>query len=117
MNQNRSTEKSNTIKRFAKFAVVLIVFCASCVLSGCREEDIKACIEVSDVEVRVNEVIYFSSCTEDASFYEWNLDDDFFSNDRHVNHVYSKAGTYEVTLYVESDFSSDEEKIFITVNP
>ena len=85
--------------------------------SSCINDDLVSCIEVSSQEVKVNELITFTSCTDDADFYEWDFDDGEYSNDKNTTHSYTVSGEYIVNLYVENDFTSDVQSLTIKVNP
>jgi PKD repeat protein len=75
-------------------------------VSSCKKEDTIAegvsCFVNSPNAVDVGETVSFTNCSQNASSYNWNFGDGSSSNLSSPNHVYTSAGTYEITLTSEN---------------
>jgi len=96
----------------------------SLLVFGCTKQP-TACIEVSpSTTLEVFEAVTLSSCSEEAVFYQWTLEDKIngsainqYFGQENIGFTWSEAGTFSVDLQVQSDNmkKSDNTNTVITV--
>ena len=78
-----------------KLGIISII--VSVVLSSCEVEPF-AGFYASEVEVDIQEYVYFTNNSRDAKYYEWDFGDGTSSTAPNPAHKYSQSGLYTVTL-------------------
>jgi len=78
--------------------ILLFIFSSSCIERTYQYDEVEACFQVSGNSYFVNENVYFVDCSKYATNYEWDFGDGTKSNQRNPDHIYTMAGTYQVTL-------------------
>lgn len=71
----------------------------------------------SEIEIRVNDDVYFTNTSLDAAYYEWDFDDGTFSRAINPVHSWENPGVYTVNLTSYSDKYMDRSYQEITVLP
>ena len=67
------------------------------------------------LEPNVGDEVYFVSNSTDVEAYTWDFGDTNASADENPVHIFTEAGTYEVTLIVQNDLGVDQITVTITV--
>lgn len=88
-----------TIKNIVAFT--MLVFFISCEKESNNESaEPIACFDYSSQELTAGAEINFTSCSENATSYEWDFGDGNTSLEENPTHAYDIAGTYNVSLTV-----------------
>lgn len=95
-----------------KLAFLLVVIAT---ISSCTKKP-KACISASKTTVSTDEVITFTSCSENTDKSEWTFGDNEKATGDVVTHSYDNVGEYTVTLLVEGDKDNDNISTVINVD-
>ena len=98
--------------KFLSMALVATFAFASCMKKP------MACCDVPSTGTVGQSVSFSSSCSMDASSYEWDFGDGTKSTDAAATHTYTTAGTYTVKLMAMSKNGKkmDETSKSITIN-
>ena len=100
------------ISKLLLFSSALLI---SILFSGCKKPG--ACISLSKSDPKEDESITFTSCSTDASSFEWDFGDNTSSTEESPAHTYNKEGTYTVKLKALSKnkkkFSETSETITV----
>lgn len=96
--------------------ILFFIFSSSCIDRTPRYDPVDACFQVQGETHFVSEVVYFENCSLNAKDYEWSFGDGTISNQRNPGHVFTSAGSYQVTLRAYGyDNSSEKYTHTITV--
>ncbi|MCU4173743.1 PKD domain-containing protein [Carboxylicivirga sp. N1Y90] len=89
----------------------ILITILSLIILGCELEDnltIKACQGITNEgEIKINEEVIFTNCSENASFYMWNFGDGNVSTLKVPSHIYLEADTYIIELAVQNTVFED----------
>lgn len=98
------------MKKILILGVITAIF-----LSGC-EVNPYADFAVKNRAVQPQDIVYFSNLSEHSVSFDWDFGDGTFSNTFSPSHVYTKEGTYTVTLTaVSKDGNVDRVSIALEV--
>ena len=95
----------------------MMLFVTILALASCMKKPM-ACCEIPSTGTVGQSLSFSSSCSMDASTYEWDFGDGKTSTEASPSHSYSAAGTYSVKLMAMSKNGKkmDETTKSITIN-
>lgn len=101
-----------------QYHLLLILVICGLVFSSCKKEEAdlpEACFVVSE-ERKVGIPIGFStSCTLNASSYDWDFGDGQSSEEAYPSHTYTEEGDFAVTLTVTNDQGASDAVTHILI--
>ena len=100
-----------------KIKLAGLLFVAIIAFASCMKEPMACCDVPTTGTVGVS-VSFSSSCSMDASTYDWNFGDGATSTEANPTHTYTAAGTYKVVLMAMSKKGKkmNETSKSITIN-
>lgn len=101
--------KSTVMKR--SYIIILI---ATIALISCEKQPVASFFS-SEIEVFVNDDIFFTNNSLDAKYFEWDFGDGTYSNSTNPVHSWAASGVYSVALTASSNSYSDVSYQEITV--
>jgi PKD repeat protein len=91
---------------------ILLILIGSCK----KNEEPTSCFSTSFNEVKVNQTIEFTNCSESADSYNWNFGDGNFSTQANPSHLYAKGGLFRVLLTANNEGGTNVSERIITVD-
>jgi PKD domain len=94
--------------------IIYIIIAGALIMMSCGRQPY-ADFFTSRTECEVGDIIYFTNNSMDASYFEWDFGDGYFSNEFNPQHLYNNEGFYTVSL---TAFAGDRvfDKAFVTVH-
>ena len=92
----------------------IILIIAATVLTSCERQPVASFFS-SELDVYVNEDVFFTNNSLDAKYFEWDFGDGTFSNATNPVHSWAASGVYSVALTASSNSYSDVSYQEITV--
>lgn len=80
--------------------IIIICIAFTMVITGCKRVDVK--FTYSPTEPRAGQVVKFSNHSSSGEDWSWDFGDNMSSAIKNPSHTFRKAGTYTVTLMVDS---------------
>jgi len=100
--------------------LLLVLYISSVIFAACKEEgnieSVIACFNSIETKfVKLNEEIYFTNCSDNATSFFWDFGDGNTSVEKNPIHRFQSTGEFEIKLTASNTSSSDTTSIVISV--
>ncbi len=102
------------------FLIVSGLLLSAIILNSCDDPEpyqdpVTACFAFPVKTYKIGETVNFTNCSQYAYSYKWSFGDGSISQDKHVQHAFTEAGTYTVvmTAYGETETAQDMQQVVV----